>query len=95
MSNTRHTPHTHLFSWPITDPPPLGFTDSKVGRLEEALSAARIEVAEASAASERAKAGRDKAEARIVRLDAAKLETAREVWCACANGFLSAKTAFL
>ncbi|CBN75506.1 expressed unknown protein [Ectocarpus siliculosus] len=51
----------------------------QVGRLEEALSAARREVAEASAASERATAGRDEAEARIVRLDAAKLETAREV----------------
>ncbi|CAM9549169.1 unnamed protein product [Ectocarpus sp. 12 AP-2014] len=51
----------------------------QVGSLEEALSAARRKVAEASAASEQARAGRDEAEARIVRLDAAKLETAREV----------------
>ncbi|CAM9997598.1 unnamed protein product [Ectocarpus fasciculatus] len=51
----------------------------QVGRLEEALSSARKEVAEASAASERARAGRDEAEARVGRLDAAKLETAREV----------------
>lgn len=78
-SPTLDIPLPPLFSCAVTDPPLLGFTDSKVGRLEEALSAARREVAEASAASERARARRDEAEARIVRLDAAKLETAREV----------------
>lgn len=52
----------------------------KVARLEEALSTARQEVAEASAESTRARAERDEMGERVGRLDASKLELAREVW---------------
>ncbi|CAM9587086.1 unnamed protein product [Scytosiphon promiscuus] len=52
---------------------------AQVERLEEALSAARQEVSEASAESSRVRAERDEMEERVGRLDASKLELAREV----------------